>query len=320
MNEFDSVVISVVPLCRQLPPKTDLEPLAALLVDNFPYYELVFILHPGDETERFGKEILAMPNTRCIILNDFAPESVVREKAFAYAIGDQVVLWNMEEADPDVIPHLVRSNLEGNDLTCLLFKKTDSSLYGRCSQLFTAVLNKITGYSVNNKISNVACYSRTLVNSINSRDMGLGYLKIVLASIGFKQKYIEGAARIPKRSFAQLCRRITDSLEIIGSVPHRLLKATALGAFFGFLGCFFYMLYVCCVWILLPGIQPGWTTTSLVSSALFSVVFFAVFVFSCIFLNRLSADARDKFCIARESSSNEFIRSFDQLNITDSHE
>lgn len=316
MSDFSSLLVSVVLLFPKFPERLPLSELLQALEKHFEYYELLVMLNPGQKVESFEREFMAYPNTRSIVMNAPAPEDVLRKKAFEIAIGDQVIFWNFAEATPEYLPILVQSNLAGNDFSGLVFPDKDRSLYGIGARMFASFVNKLTGYSLNSRLSSVGCYSRTLVNAINARESDVGYMKLLLASAGFKHAYVDGASTV-KRNFRDVARRLSGSLEIIGGVPHRLLSTAAWASLAGCLACFVFLLYAMCVWLFVPTVQRGWTTTALILSLFFAIVYAAIFIFSCIFLNRLKLESRERFSIARESSRHDFIKTFSELNVTD---
>ena len=316
MRDFSAIVVSVVLLLEKMPKSLSLKNLSQALADSFEYYELVVVLNPWDGIETIIEQIMTFPNTRCIVMNADAPEDVLRKKAFESVIGDQIVFWNAAEAPASVISDLIQSNIDGHDFTGIEYNKQTMSFYSLCSSVFTCVLNRITAYSINGRLSSVGCYSRTLVNAINAHGPETGYMRLTLASMGFRHVYLKGATPTP-RSLKHTIKRISGSLEIIGSVPHKLLLATAWASLGSVAACVFYFLYTCCIWLFAPAVQPGWITTSIILSIFFAILFFAVFVFSCIFLTRMKIEMQDRFTIARESSRSDFLENFSTLNITD---
>ena len=168
-------------------------------------------------------------------------------------------------------------------------------------------------------LSYTGCYSRALIEVINTTDLGQNYFRLLLAAAGFKSSAIEGASR-SVRSFSQIFSRLGGSLDIIGSAPHRLLQLTSWLLLGACVGNFVYIGYVdnvVFIWLFASHIQPGWTTTSLTQSVFLGILFFAVFVFSCIFSSQLGKKAQTRFSVARDVSRSEFISSFSTLNVTD---
>ncbi|MDR2173610.1 MAG: hypothetical protein LBE32_05335 [Burkholderiales bacterium] len=314
-SEFSSVVLSVILLCENESNAISLQALSEKLEATFPYYELVVVFNPMPAIEALEKELLQYPNTRSIVLNNHAPESVLRERALETCIGDQLLFWD-SGADTDFIPRLVESNMGGNEFTGLEYTLTDTSLYGKLVRIFYFLLGILAGYSLNPRLSPIGCYSRSLVNAVNAGNFDISYLRLFLASVGFRFTFLQGGAP-PRRPFWQAILRLTESFEIIGSVPVRLLQLTAAITLVACAACCIYILYVLVVMIFFTDVQKGWGSLSLALTACFSIFFFAFFVFSCIFLNRFSRERREKFVIARESHRTDFIQQFSQINVTD---
>jgi hypothetical protein len=184
------------------------------------------------------------------------------------------------------------------------------------SGFFFLLVSKISGFRLNGNLSYTGCYSRMLIEVINTTEFGQNYLRLLLAAAGYKSTTIVGASR-SSRSLSQILSRLSGSLDIIGSAPHRLLQLTSWLSLGACIGSFVYIAYVGFIWLFASHPQPGWTTTSLTQSFFFGVLFFAVFVFSCIFSSQLSKEAQTRFSIARDVSRSEFISSFSTLNVTD---
>ena len=316
MADFSNTVVSVALLYAGTKEALPLEAVSSVLSAHFPYYELLVIANPVEEVTTLERTLLGFPNTRCIVLNNMASETVLREKAFEQCIGDQLVLFDPQEADPACIPVLLEANIKGNEFTGLTYCGTKNTLYGLASWCFSAFLRKLTGYSLNSALSATGCYSRTLLNTINAGSMGKSYLKLLLASVGFRNGTIAGAYR-RRHGMGRLWRRLGESLDIIGSVPHRLLLLTAWLSLGCCLGNALYILYIIMVQFFVSFVQPGWTTASFTSSIFFGVLFFALFVFSCILANHLNHTNHTHFTIMRDISRSDCISSFNELNITD---
>lgn len=313
---LNNIVVSVVILYSNLPDVDYIFKLQKYLAEVFDYYEIVLVFNPFDNNEAFERCVCSVQNLNFIILNDNAPDDVLRQHAFEQAIGDYVILFDPNEATLECIQPLVISTVNGYDFTGLSYGHEDFSLYVALSSLFILGVSKLSGYHLDNTLSYTGCYGRALVNAINERGLGHSYLRLLLASVGFKSTTLQGAER-RQRSFSQILKRLAGSLNIIGSVPHRLLLVTAWLSLAACLSNILYLGYVLAVWLFVAHIQPGWTTGALTQSILFGLLFFSIFVFSCIFSAQISKERQDRYSIARNVSRSDFISSFKELNITD---
>lgn len=282
---------------------------------SFKYYEVIVIGNPSEGNQEKETAILSRVNTRFVVLNDDAPEDLLRKKIFELAIGDFVVLFDPVESDIELIEKLVATSLDGADFTCVEYTDKSTSFYARTSKLFFAFISKISGLKLNSNLSYTGCYSRALVNTINNTETGQGYFRLLLASAGFSGKTIPAATR-KNRSVFYVFHRLGNSLDIIGSAPYRLLQLTAWSSLASCFGSLLYILYVLFVWLFMSSIQPGWTTTALTQGVLFGTLFFAIFVFSCIFSSQIGKNSQHRFTVARDVSRSEFISSFNDLNVT----
>lgn len=312
----NNAVISVVVLYSSLEDVDYLLELQRFLAHSFAYYEIVVVANPFPDHQSYEKYLCAVPNSNFLILSDNAPDDVLRQKAFEQAIGDYIVLFDPREAHLSCIPSLVASTAKGYDFTGLSYADEGFSLYTLLSRLFFLGISKLSGYCLNDRLSYTGCYSRALINAINDRGIGHSYLRLLLATVGFKSTTLPGADR-KQRNLAYILRRLGGCLELIGSVPHRLLLLTAWLSLVACLANFLYIGYALAVWLFSPHVQPGWTTGALSQSTLFGLLFFSVFVFSCIFSAQLAKGRQDRFSIAKNISRSDFISSFKELNVTD---
>lgn len=294
----------------------DFDGLYSYVSSRFKYYEIIVIANPSDISADDEDSLLNSPNTRIVVLNNAAPDDILRKKIFELAIGDYVVLYDPCETPKEMIERVIDSNIDGYDFTGVVYRKSHLSLYAMLSQLFFLFVSNLSGFTMNGNLSYTGCYSRALIEVINTTDLGQNYLRLLLAAAGFKSTTIEGASR-SVRSLPQIFSRLSGSLDIIGSAPHRLLQLTSWLSLGACVGNFVYIGYVVFIWIFASHIQPGWTTTSLTQSVFLGILFFAVFVFSCIFSSQLGKKAQTRFSIARDVSRSEFISSFGTLNVTD---
>ena len=309
----ENMMVSVIVLVSSVGDMLLIKKLNHYMELHFNFYEIIIISNPSDNVD---EDKILGKNIRVIVLNDNANDDILRKKAIEQAIGDFVVLYDPQEADFCCIERLVESNIGGYEFTGLSYSKNDNSLYGILTKIFFFTVSKLSGYGLDENMSYTGCFGRTLVNVINEKKADQSYLKLMLASIGFKNTTIEGAER-KKRSMAYVLNRFGGCLDIIGSVPHRLLLLTAWLSLAACTGSVAYILYVVGVWFWASHVQPGWTTTALVQGALFGILFFSIFVFSCIFSAQFRKKGQDRFAVARDVSQSDFMSSFTDLNITD---
>lgn len=190
---------------------------------SFKYYEIIVIGNPSEGNQEKETAILSRVNTRFVVLNDDAPEDLLRKKLFELAIGDFVVLFDPVESDIELIEKLVATSLDGADFTCVEYTDKSTSFYARTSKLFFAFISKISGLKLNSNLSYTGCYSRALVNTINNTETGQGYFRLLarLRRI-FGKDYSSGDSRKP---FRVLC--LSPSWEFIGYYRFRPLSPSS---------------------------------------------------------------------------------------------
>lgn len=297
-------------------PSFDFDGLHLYVSSRFNYYEIIVIANPSDFSPDDEAALLNSPNTRLVVLNNTAPDDILRKKLFELAIGDYIVLYDPCETQKEILELVINSNISGYDFTGVVYGKNRLSLYSVLSRLFFFIVSKLSGFRLDGNLSYTGCYSRALIEAINTTELGQNYLRLLLAAAGFKSLKIEGASR-SARSLSQIFSRLGGILDIIGSAPHRLLQLTSWLSLGACVGNFVYIAYVVVIWLFASHIQPGWTTTSLTQSFFLGILFFTVFVFSCVFSTQLSKKAQTRFSIARDVSRSECISSSSTLNVTD---
>lgn len=294
----------------------DFAGLHSYISSRFKYYEIIIIANPSELSSPDEDRLLGSPNTRILIINDAASDDILRKKIFESAIGDYVVLYDPNEAEKEVLEEVIESNMDGYDFTGVLYSDETLSIYSFLNRIFFFFVSKLSGFRLNNSLSYTGCYSRALIEVINNTDFGQNYLRLLWAATGFKNNTIIGAVR-STRSLFQLLSRLSVGLNIIGSAPHRLLQLASWLSLGACLGNFCYLGYAVLIWLFASNVQPGWTTTSLTQSIFLSILFFVLFVFSCIFSSRLDKKTHSRFSIARDVTSSEVISSSNLLNVTD---
>lgn len=291
--------------------------LSKTLQKHFAYYELIVIGSPLQNFLDLENELTLIPNIRFLISNNMTPEYVLRQMAMEQAIGDYVVIFDINEADSSIIPELIENNIAGYDFVGTQYSPRESTFYSFSSNIFfTHILRWLTGYKLDNELSTTGSYSRALVNTINTQDNCKTSSKVLLASLTSKYAVLPNKIMQRPYSSSVTLKKIATSIEIIGSVPYRLLLSVSWLSLFMCLGNAFYILYIMAIFIFLPNVQTGWTSMSLFLSFFACAIFFSFFVFSAIFLGQLAKDRQQQFFIARERSHTDFIKNFSQLNVT----
>lgn len=317
MQDINTVIsIGIVHSSSKNYSNFDFTGLHSYIASRFKYYEIIIIANPSELSPVDENRLLGSPNTRMLVINDVAPDDILRKKIFESAIGDYVVLYDPSEAKKEVIEEAIESNMNGYDFTGVLYKDDILSVYAILNRIFFFFASKLSGFRLNNNLSYTGCYSRALIEVINNADFGQNYLRLLWAATGFRSNTIVGAVRSTS-SLLHLLSRLSTGLNIIGSEPHRLLQLTSWLSLGACLGNFFYLGYVLVIWFFAPNVQPGWTTTSLTQSIFLSILFFALFVFSSIFSSQLDKKTHSRFSIVRDVSSSEMISSSNILNVTD---
>lgn len=249
-NLFENVFVSVGITFEYRLDGCLLRSLGKFCANQFVFYEIIAAVNPSLIDAEVEQEILTIPNMRVVILNDTASEAILREKILEQAIGDFIMLFEPYEADFSVIPTLLALNIKGNDFTSLLYDDKFST-YSHFSNFYHKIIGKLTGYLIDSHISGTCCFSRSLVTAIINQKIGQNNLRLLIASMGFRHAYVNGAKRQPN-SLHEILKKLNASLDILGSVPQKLLQFTSWLLLSCCIGNVLYATYAAGVWIFNP--------------------------------------------------------------------
>ena len=138
---------SVISVAVTLYDKVDIDAITALSREaekHFSYYELLLVANPSSDVSRLCQQLMALPNSRLILLNAMASESTLQSTTFEHAIGDHVVLFDLYETDPSYLAPLVMGNINGNNFTGLCYGKHTLSVHYVLWSIFAKCLRWLT--------------------------------------------------------------------------------------------------------------------------------------------------------------------------------
>ncbi|MFZ3122409.1 MAG: glycosyltransferase [Thermodesulfovibrionales bacterium] len=298
-----------------------------ILKKSFTNYELVLIDNGStdDSVSKIKKMQLSIENIRLIILSRQYHDEIAYTAALEQCIGDFVVLMDINTDPPSLIPELVKNCIEGHETVVAerSDRKYDSFIEKLFSQGFYKISRLLTGYNVNPKLGNFFAFSRRSVNSIvNIKDKNR-YLKYLIHEVGYSHNKISynKIKRLDGRRKGSFLELFAFAVEIIVSNSNRLIRiASLIGLLAGLLNLIyiFYAViyYIVATFLLGKKIVPGWTTTAVVNSVMFFLIFLILAIFSE-YLTRILRETKggNLYFIREELNSCVFPKNVDRKNV-----
>ncbi len=186
------------------------------------------------------------------------------------AIGDWVATLDLACDEPAVIPELV-ATAQREQCEVAIASRTGPRHRGIAEGLlatgFHAAFRSLHGYSLSQESPTARLLSRAVVNAVLQHDSPLIALETLAATAGYPRARVRAAQRdaagIP---IAERARVRWRTLIGINVAPLRIANLIcALGA----LGAVSYSVYVIVIYLVKSDVVPGWTTVSLILSAMF---------------------------------------------------
>jgi polyisoprenyl-phosphate glycosyltransferase len=220
------------------------------------------------------------------------------------AIGDWVATIDVEADSPRVVGRLFESVLLEHAEVAL--SAVDISkrplLDAMVSRLFHRVFRSLHGFSLASETPSARLLSRAVVNSLLCHDCPLVALETLAATGGYRKCVVPSEKRqVVRHTFGERARVRWRTLIGVNSVPLRL--ANLLCGISAVIALS-YSLYVMSVYFIKHDVIPGWTTVSLMLSAMFMMLALVLWLLSEYMLMLLDPAARHpRYEIAEEFGS-----------------
>lgn len=283
-----------------------------ILAREFLYYEILIVDSGSDAAFRRQVQTLqqSIPNVRMLCLSREYDREAAYMAALDNAIGDYVVLMEIDGDPPALIPEFVQAAMDGCDVVIGKTRRQDElPWYHRMmSRLYHSLAKRMLEFPLRESASYYRVMSRAVVNSLTRIRNKRRYLKYLNSMVGFRQKHVAYArvyrdARPPRRDglFRSLARAI-DVLISNSAIPLR--AASLLGVAACMLNLL-YLGYILGVTLLKNHIAEGWLSSSIMSTTMFFFVFLILTVLSEYVL-RILEETRDRplYFIDFETTSN----------------
>ena len=282
-----------------------------VLSGSYQFYELLLIDNgSSDGTSEQIQDIQErLPNIRLIRLSRTYQKEIALAAALDNSIGDYVVIMEVHNDPPSMIPILVNRAVQGFDV---VVGKPEGSekiplLERWITDLIYRVASKALGYRIGSEMSYSRALSRRAVNSLTRIKSKGRYLRFFSASIGFGQSQV--SYRPIRRSGQQAHQRtlvnsILSAIDLLisnSAIPLRMASLVGLAASFLSL---LYLGYIFVVTLVKDRIAEGWITTSVTSTTMFLLLFLILTVLSE-YIARILEETKDRplYFVEYETSS-----------------
>ena len=253
----------------------ELKSLSAQMAQDFVDYEILVIdLYSTDGTAAvIEKELKTTPNIRLLRLTYAANEEIAWSAALENAIGDFILMMDLGTDPPEEIPGLIDRCRSGSDIVIGTVKKLRVSLVYRLLAPFFRFLSRLaTGFTMPKNATRFRCLSRRAVNAILSTGKFYQRLDYWMFHLGFQISVYEYRLKRfpPKKNLMNGAAKAKDLL--IFSTVKPLRWASWVGLLSSMIS-FLFGGYAVLSKLLVKDVASGWTSTVLILSFFFFVLF-----------------------------------------------
>jgi hypothetical protein len=221
------------------------------------------------------------------------------------AIGDWVATVDLACDEPVVVPELMLT-AQREQCEVAIASETGRRRRGVAEAVlatgFHAAFRGLHGYSLSRESPTARLLSRAVVNDVLQHDSPLIALETLTASAGYARARVQARQRAARRiSISERARIRWRTLIGINVAPLRIANLICAG---GALGALSYSAYVIVIYLVKSNVVPGWTTVSLILSAMFLTMSLVLGMLSEYLILLLDPGARrGRYEIAEELSS-----------------
>lgn len=261
----------------------NLRAIVAAITERFRHFEVVVVDNGRyrDAAEVLKSELAAIEHFRVIFLSQDYGTEIGLSAGIEAAIGDYVVMMEPGSDPASLIGKMIDLCEAGVDY--VVGRRSSqpgrTGTYRLLARIYYAVSAKLLRLPFDHNWSNFVCLSRPVANSIAKVRKRVRFLKFIAKEVGYSHSVLNYdvmpsvAQSTPVRVTAD---RVFDALQAISAVTDRPLLLASTLAFLIAGANLIYLLYSLAVWIVLPDVAKGWTSTNMFLSAMFSALFLFV--------------------------------------------
>jgi glycosyltransferase involved in cell wall biosynthesis len=287
-----------------------LQALCTELRSRFQYYQVLLIDNASsDSSSAIVRKLLEKEkNLQYCVLSSPKNESVAQTAGLDRAIGDFIILMDLNVDPPDQIPHMLELATAGSEIVYGLPRTRieGGGLYDRLARLFLRLIARFNHVDVPQSTSTFRLFSRSVLNFILESLDHHRILALAPALSGYRYTTVQ-YDRIPvvnsdpRRVSRQALYRALDLTFSTSVRPLRLVALMSIGIS---IVSTLYSVYVVLIRLFMRDVAAGWATLSLQVSGLFILVSLVLAVM-CEYLLQIleTTNRRPAYHISRETQS-----------------
>src|SRR5690606_492601 len=281
--------------------------------------EIIVVLNDqrAETVQQIRSLATRLPNVQAYVLKYRVDFETAVMAGMENAIGDWIATIDLATDDPRLLGELFERGLrDGTDVALAISrpKRSGSGVLDRLlSSAFHRVFRTLHGFTLAEEAPSTRLLARSVTNSLLQHDSPLIALQTLTAAGGYRKTTMTVSPGTGRRlPIHQRVRSRWRTLIGINAVPLRLANLfCALGA----LAAVLYSVYVIVVYLFKDDVMPGWTTVSLLLSAMFFLFSIVLWLLSEYMVMLLDDGARrPQYEIAEEFCSTVQTHR-DQLNV-----
>jgi dolichol-phosphate mannosyltransferase len=283
-----------------------------ILNAHYTYYELLLIDNgsPAEVYRRLQELQRRLPNVRVVRLSRSYSAEISLAAALDHCIGDYVVLMDLSQHPPEIIPQLVSAAMDGCDsVTATPAGQRDGLLDRLFCHTAYRLASRLVGFELRSNESTFKVFSRRLVNSIVRIRSKNRYLSYLHASVGLHQSTISYEAATPgseRSGVGNTLRRLNTVANILVANTAIPLRFAALLGLLASAANLLYLMYIFVVTLVKSRIAEGWLTISLTNTAMFLLLFMILTILAG-YIARILDESKEQPLYFVESETNSTV-------------
>lgn len=281
MSQLLTSVTVVIIAHDECPPSALLQRLGERLEALFTDVE--FVIVANDPPQAIALELKSLcetlPDSLIVFLGDRVHADVARLIGIDHSVSDHVLFVTPTDSEVDSVDLLVAPLRTGCDLVLgrLVRQRARGLINGLLFKLFRSVVRWTTGADFEDHPASFRILSRSAALYLATRREGEVLVRARSLGSGFPASEVQIREHCEDpRVEGSFKRDLSRAVRLLTTGSSTLLRVSSYLALIGGVASAVYAVYVLAVFLLVPKVEPGWTTLSLQLSGmllLFSVQF-----------------------------------------------
>jgi hypothetical protein len=288
--------------------------------ERFTYYEILLVAAgPSSKwRERMSGILGAFENTRLVMINRAISYEELNATALRYVIGDYVIGLSPGEIGDLEIDRLVNALETGRHDLVKMFFSPSVVPWGQklTARILRTVILLSTGQRVQAFRARAFGLSRSAISKLQIVGGTSKFFHFLDLSNVIAEAHLTINTPPPRRLLRRFSEKVRMAADLVSLSSERLVRSVALTCFILSMCSAAAVVGAFLIWLLKEDVAPGWTSLTMVFSALFAANF-GVFSALCLgLLQVLRQGAPDTIAtLTSELSSGEFFRNDDRINV-----